>query len=128
MNIKEENILNITDFNFNKKDNIHNNKINIKANNDNPNLIDDVKDIKFNLDIEIANEIFYGNRKYIIESKQPKNENINTYFCRNIRRKEHLKKGLFCYSIVKRVIYKKNFIYINYINLLLMIEMKYIKQ
>ena len=57
---------------------MHSNKINIKTNNDNPNLIDDVKDIKFNLDIEIANEIFYDNRKYIIAPKQPKNENIIT--------------------------------------------------
>ena len=81
LNIKEENKSNITDFNFNKKDNLYKNKINIKANNDNSNLIDDVKDIKFNLYIEIANEIFYDNKKYIIAPKQPKNENIITYFC-----------------------------------------------
>ena len=65
LNIKEENKLNITDVNFNKKDNFHNNNINIKANIDNSNLIDDIKDIKFNLDIETLNEIFYDNRKYI---------------------------------------------------------------
>ena len=58
MNIKEENKLNITDVNFNKKDNLHNNNINIKANIDNSNLIEDIKDIKFNLDIETSNEIF----------------------------------------------------------------------
>jgi hypothetical protein len=107
LNIKEENQLNITDLNLNKKDNLHNNNINIKANIDNSNLIDDVKDKKFNLDIEIANEIYYDNRKYIIIPKQPKNENKITNFFRNKRRKKHLKKGLFCNNIVKRVIYIK---------------------
>ena len=51
-----------------------------------------------------TNEVLYDNRIFVLApaTQQSKDENIRTFYCKNRRKNEHLKTGLYCNAILKK--------------------------
>ena len=91
-----------------KEDKLDKNEETLVIHNLNEHNLTEVKGkIISNLDLLNTNEVLYDNRIFVLApaTQQSKDENILTFYCKNRRKNEHLKTGLYCNAILKK---KKN--------------------
>ena len=71
----------------------------------------EVKDIIFNINQKIPDYILYNNRLFYKTKYYSQTFNNITFFCKRRRHNEHLKKGIFCNSIIKKININNHFKY-----------------
>ena len=92
--------------------NINNEKNSEKIiDNDKENEVLEVKDNIYDINYKTPKYILYNNRIFYKDNYYSKSTNSETFFCKKRRYNEHLKNGLFCNAIIKKIIFNNKIKY-----------------